>query len=566
MRTYVWPVLAVGLCLSVQSPAPAPPIRFPWVPRPAPPRPLIPPRTFSPGGYGHLSTPRDRIYQWPGMPGSYKRSPLGTTDVFGDFFRPAPKSPKIDAKLLDEMGVTGKTRDYILKRLQLDQSAPTWPKTKGGFEPGLPIFDPISPWRESVRGRKRELAVELLDYVAFQDFTESTMYRLGNSEHEVRTAYAQRLAQHASTLRQKLDVPAWHTMKALDALPQAIGACRYGNDVVYFLKGRRIHTIRIRPNNTVAFVDAKSSSKIFDTYCRAMMFKHSKPDVRLFVAFKTDRGFSVDFGNGTFEVSSRDFQRLRAGEQLEPSHRLTREMLTSGNNPSVMLTHPFMVKNGPSLEHANQFCFALRRAYSESPVYMEPPSPDLAARVRRLHATMANDPESVAFALDRTSPESNRWNLKIVENVADELTSGGFRVLSAEDISGDRDSRVRSVVIITGKSSTEFAKFVERVGKKGGFKSRLVILNSCETPLTRQLILEIQTRWGAWGVYAHEGLIDQIAMQDGLLEFKNRFGSERGSRLARLWEQSMHRATLNGGWHVKRNQLRPAVAQVRHVQ
>jgi hypothetical protein len=64
-----------------------------------------------------------------------------------------------------------------------------------------------------------------------------------------------------------------------------------------------------------------------------------------------------------------------------------------------------------------------------------------------------------------------------------------------------------NLVVLSGHSSEELATFVRGLGNAGVFADRVIVLQSCETPLNRQLAREIVSRYRAAAVFVYEGLI-----------------------------------------------------------
>ena len=106
----------------------------------------------------------------------------------------------------------------------------------------------------------------------------------------------------------------------------------------------------------------------------------------------------------------------------------------------------------------------------------------------------------------------------------------------AEHYTGDSG---KAVFVITGHSSVELANLVHQLGEGGFFKGNFVVFNSCNTPLTHQLAVEINGRYGACATYAFSDKIMASDVENYMLELAHSLSSDRQRPLLDLLNQAV---------------------------
>jgi hypothetical protein len=110
----------------------------------------------------------------------------------------------------------------------------------------------------------------------------------------------------------------------------------------------------------------------------------------------------------------------------------------------------------------------------------------------------------------------------------------------------------RTVIVITGHTSEELAKYVRELGDAGYFRDNYVVFNSCEAALTEQLRTEITTRYGAAAAFSPEGTITVNSVQQAVLDLVNRVRENKEQNLFRLLNDSFRRNNVHGIWSICR--------------
>src|SRR5207248_1419907 len=95
------------------------------------------------------------------------------------------------------------------------------------------------------------------------------------------------------------------------------------------------------------------------------------------------------------------------------------------------------------------------------------------------------------------------------ENIEPALRDGPLKpVAFGPDDRWDEKDRGKAVIVISGHSSGQLAGFVDRLGEAGVFRDNYVVFNSCEAPLTREMIERINGLYGAAGLFGYQGKIN----------------------------------------------------------
>jgi len=97
----------------------------------------------------------------------------------------------------------------------------------------------------------------------------------------------------------------------------------------------------------------------------------------------------------------------------------------------------------------------------------------------------------------------------------------------------------KAVFVITGHSSDELANLVRQLGECGYFRGNFVIFNSCNTPLTHQLAVEINGRYGALGTYGFSDKIMATDVENYMLDLADKVSAETTHSLLDILNQTV---------------------------
>jgi len=350
-----------------------------------------------------------------------------------------------------------------------------------------------------------------------------------------------------------LDQPDWKRAQILDQLPNVEGFLQQADHTTIYLRGQRQHAVRVYQDGHVEVLSPESASTEYRDYCRHDIRKHSTDAMALFdVENTSDGGREVYIGGRALKITPAEYRELTRGRPLPKTHPLTLALESSAGTAKVLYSNPMMQKQGAAMRGADEFAFAIQRSYPDIPIYRDPLSPRTNEIVKRLNDfTISGPKEVVAVVADESfRPRPKDYNL--IQDLKGELVDLGIRVVTYKPgvTLAAANANGKALIVITGHSDAELAAFVRTLGSQGVFKNSYVLFNSCETPLSRQLITEINTRYGASATFAHEGkvLVDDL---DPFLEgFAKRISTIGDKNFGRTLLQTLHEHRLNGVWTI----------------
>jgi len=325
-----------------------------------------------------------------------------------------------------------------------------------------------------------------------------------------------RLFRQEDVAQLKVDGESWKRMTALNDISSIHGAFRNGDDVYVIMGTTGISGIRYSSDEGVTFLGQDEIRSEFMQFCKTEIGQRSTTNLRLLGAFKSGDGALVVLADGsTIELSKDEYRSVLAGNRLPDSHRLTSFMDSKG--AKVLYSNPLMAKEGEALANSEAFAFGLQKAYRTESVFRDPLSDrtdGAVARIRQFRIKKGSDIVVVLPSEVRSVPLTTT-----ITNITPELRGAKVNIRTFRNGDTYTGSRGKAVFVLTGHSSEELAEFVRAVGEAGFFRDNYVILNSCATPVTRELVTEINSRYGAIGTYSFSGAIDPALVQDYMLDF-----------------------------------------------
>lgn len=171
---------------------------------------------------------------------------------------------------------------------------------------------------------------------------------------------------------------------------------------------------------------------------------------------------------------------------------------------------------GEPRQAAEAVTFALQRSYQIAKVCLDTLSASTTDNLRTLVNYVVSEPAQVRVIM--TDDALDVPMAKTVENISNELRSANVDVILFSSVERCQDQGRKAVFVVTGHSSEALAILVHQLGEAGFFRHNLVVFNSCRTPLTRELVIDINGRYGAIGTYAFSDKIMAAAVQEYLFE------------------------------------------------
>jgi YD repeat-containing protein len=123
------------------------------------------------------------------------------------------------------------------------------------------------------------------------------------------------------------------------------------------------------------------------------------------------------------------------------------------------------------------------------------------------------------------------------------------------------------VVSIAGHDSPELAAYIERMGRAGALRGKLVLLNSCHGALKADWNARIIREFGAVGIRSFTTEIDAEPLREVMFDFYQLLGVEelRGEPIERIWKLAVERAMQETDQEEFRREIRHLLEVVTQI-
>ncbi len=447
-------------------------------------------------------------------------------------------SPNLDSQLIKTCVAEARTRSGIntVKTVETDRAEEVTYFSKQSLINMLTTIEFGARAKEAIKDVKS--AIDLAaDYLDARPSLEAHFSICGEPTEDVLANITSKSLQELG-----LDSPAWQRMQTLRQYNAIQGFFKNGDETVLFIGKTKPNAIEF---DGVAWnvLSPEEANLKFKTYCSGKIAAASTDKMRLYCTYPISEGRVVEFPNSkAIILSTKEEASLRAGIALPEDHPLTKSLDGIENN--VLFSSPYMEKESTALVDADSFAFALQRAYPKAKLLRDPLSEKTSAQTGKVVNFSVTNPSDILVVVP--DPKLNVPQAKTIGNIAADLKSAGVNVTvfaGTEKYSGPSG---KAVFVITGHSSEELAEFVRQLGEGGFLKDNYVVFNSCETEMTRQLIAEINGRFGAVGTYAFEGKILAASVQDYLLSLVKGLTGKPGQNLIEILNRAVRDQKLNG--------------------
>ena len=350
----------------------------------------------------------------------------------------------------------------------------------------------------------------------------------------------------------KVDRPQWERIAALEEHPEIVGMSEEKRTVTLYLKGREhVHAIEIDDAAIKAIAPARAGA-MFEAFCLRQIKDYSTDQMRLFNVINHGDHFTIDFPDGTrVRVTKADYDRYIAkGQALPGDQPLTQALSAAGDGANVLFAHPLMQKTGTPIKEADAFTFNLQKSYPNFRVYRDPLSKQTGKRVAQLNQFRVQGIRDMVVVIPQA-----QFKVPLMETIADikdDLNQLGVKWVPFGGKKPWTGGQGKAVVVVTGHTSEELANFARSMGEAGYLTGNYVVFNSCESPLTRRLLTEITTRYGAIASFCHEGAIPADKVQDFVIGLAKKVKEGGNRRFVDLLMESARESKLSGIWTICR--------------
>jgi hypothetical protein len=272
------------------------------------------------------------------------------------------------------------------------------------------------------------------------------------------------------------------------------------------------------------------------------------PGARFFSAYPTDT-------NDLVFITGQKRLRIAQGEPTQGDIRALTDLLlsTAPGDADVIFTEQPQL----TAEHRGRIRDLLFQVADEARlqgrrVLMDDLSTTTRQRAAAIRSAKLQD-SIVALVADGSF---NVSDAKVIQNLEEELVAGGIRVVHVDGKGAIAQSTDTVAVVITGHSDEELHGFVNHAISENALSGKMVIFNSCRTPLSEGLIREMIHRGGATGVYRFDGTIQASQVRRFMRQVLRGRQEAKEPSLMNVIESSGASHQLKGLWHISRAERR----------
>jgi hypothetical protein len=283
---------------------------------------------------------------------------------------------------------------------------------------------------------------------------------------------------------------------------------------LFFREGNQTKAVVYAANGRADFLLPAQWFPLYAAAIKGRLSEQSKDDVSWFSLLPTPTGGGLlQFAKHKVAISKADYERIKRGEDLPNSHPAVRA-LVKGRTLFVHHAHALMQRNASAhLDVAENLVRSLQRLNAR--IVADPLDGSTASRIARVREFDAA--QRVSFTAVLPDKLHGVIDGHMLPNIKDELIEAGTDVLTYEQASSHLKplalkTLAPTLLVVSGHAAPEFGQFVADLGAQGVLEDRIILLESCETLPTRQLIREMTGKYKATAVFAFEGVIttDQL--------------------------------------------------------
>lgn len=343
--------------------------------------------------------------------------------------------------------------------------------------------------------------------------------------------------------RQLARLSDWELKEVLNKYPEIVGYASGDEFIDLYLGGSRVYLVRMDKSTGEASVyDEKTAGTILREYSAAEIARNSSEAANLINVLPAGGRFKLASAATQIVLTPAEVAKLKRGLPLPASHPLS-EMLSS-SRPTVVWSNPFIRKSGYALTRTESFIHMIQKSYPGAALFLDDYRKDeTEKKAVQLNSYRLEKPEDVYAVIDQSVKDDN-----VINNLASELTATKINIIRYYPGLKWTGGKGKALIVITGHISNELANLIRKLGEDGYFEGNYVLINSCRTKLTNELVSEINGRFGGVATLQHKGAIKPLAVEQFLVALSEKVGEQKEFR--RIIVEALNQSNLPAVWMI----------------
>ena len=336
----------------------------------------------------------------------------------------------------------------------------------------------------------------------------------------------------------------WERKELLNKYPEIVGYASGEEFIDLYLSGSRVYLVRVEKSTGEASVyDEKTAGTILREYSAAEIGKNSSGAANLINVLPAGGRFKLASAATEIVLTPAEVGKLKRGLPLPASHPLS-EMLSSDPRPTVVWSNPFITKSGYALTRTESFIHMIQKSYPGAALFLDDYRKDETERKAvQLNSYRLEKPEDVYAVIDQSVKDDN-----VINNLASELTATKINIIRYYPGLKWTGGKGKALFVITGHISKELANLIRKLGEDGYFEGNYVLINSCRTKLTTELVSEINGHFGGVATLQHKGAIKPLDLEQFLVALSEKVGEQKEFR--RRIVEALNQSNLSAVWMI----------------
>ena len=335
----------------------------------------------------------------------------------------------------------------------------------------------------------------------------------------------------------------WKLKEVLNEYPELVGYASSDEFIDLYLAGSRVYLVRVeRSTGEASVYDEKMAGTILRQYSASEIEKNSSEAANLINVLPIGGRFKLASATTEIVLTPAEVRKLKRGLPLPASHPLS-EMLSS-SRPTVVWSNPLIRKSGYALNRTESFIHLIQKSFPGAAFFLDDYRRDeTEKKAVQLNSFRVEKPEDVYAVIDQSLKDDN-----VINNLASELTAAKINIIRYYPGLKWTGGKGKAVFVITGHISKELANVIRQLGEDGYFKGNFVVINSCRTKLTNELVSEINGRFGGVATLQHKGAIRPLDVEQFLVALSERVGEQKEFR--RIIAEALNQNKLPAVWMI----------------